>query len=63
MDDRLDPDLSRYLRVSAAEAGISVSDLLRRVLHLDSKLVEFRDFFGDFDDATGALLAELDYRL
>jgi predicted transport protein len=60
-----DTEVTKFLNVAAIEANVSVSDLLRRILHLDSLNDDprFSRLFGSMPEATKVLLMKLDFRL
>jgi hypothetical protein len=65
MSEDSEIELREYLQLAAAEAEVSVTELLYRVLHLDSnrKAGRFLQFFTNMDEPTRALLVKLDYHL
>lgn len=60
-----DGELEEFLQLAADEAGVSISALLRQVLHVNPLLEDprFRQLFGVANGKTTALLVKLDYRL
>lgn len=65
MDIGGDAELEEFLQLAAGQAGVSISALLRQVLHVNplSKDPRFRQLFGTADGDTTALLLDLDRRL
>jgi hypothetical protein len=65
MDIGRDAELEDFLQLAANEADVSVTDLLRRVLHVNllAEDPRFRQLFGTADSKTRALLMNLDRRL
>lgn len=60
-----DPELAKYLQLSAREAGVSVATLLRQVLHVNPLTQEpgFQQLFGMVRSEPRRLLMLLDQRL
>ena len=60
-----DPELAEYLKLAAREAGISVAELLRQVLHVNPLTQEpgFQQLFGTAGSEPRRLLMHLDQRL
>jgi predicted transport protein len=60
-----DRELGEYLQTSAREAGITVAELLRQVLHLNPLTQEpgFEQLFGTAGSELRRLLMHLDHRL
>lgn len=65
MDIGSDPELESFLQLAADEAAVSISDLLRQVLHVKPLTEDprFLELFGTADNKTKALLVDLDRRL
>src|SRR5260370_19130627 len=60
-----DPELAEYLQLAAREAGVSVTALLRQVLHVNPLTEEpgFQQLFGAVKSEPWRLLMRLDQRL
>lgn len=65
MSKDLEVELQKYLDHAAIQAGVSVTELLYRVLHVDPMRSDnrFSEYFAGIDEPTRNLLAQLDYRL